>query len=148
MQIQTKYFGEIEINQEEVIHFPQGIPGFINEKEFILQNFEESGLFQVLQSTKGMDPAFLVINPFLFVKDFEINLDDASIEQLNIVRKEDVEVLSIVTVKEPLSNSTANLQAPLIINRTNYTAKQFITNSSVYKTQEQIFKQTSRVKGE
>ncbi|WP_163538883.1 flagellar assembly protein FliW [Gracilibacillus sp. YIM 98692] len=148
MNIQTKYFGEIEINEQEIIHFPQGIPGFAEEKNFALLSFEENGLFQVLQSTKQKDPAFVVIDPFLFEPNYQLKLDDATINQLEIQEEKDVRVLAIVTVKDPLEQSTANLQGPIIINRQSKKAKQFIINQSSYTTKETIFKQTSKVEEE
>ncbi|KAB8139479.1 flagellar assembly protein FliW [Gracilibacillus oryzae] len=143
MRIETKYFGEVEVNEAEIITFPQGIPGFQEEKEFILQSFEEGGLFQILQSTANIDPAFVVVDPFLFVQDYEFKLDDATMKQLQIKQKEDVRVLAIVTVKEPLTKSTANLQAPVVMNHSNKYAKQLISLKSNYKTREAIFQQTS-----
>ncbi|ENH98395.1 hypothetical protein J416_00369 [Gracilibacillus halophilus YIM-C55.5] len=146
MNIETKYFGNIEIKKEDIIHFPSGIPGFLQEKEFVLLKFEETGLFQVLQSIHGVDPAFIVVNPFLFVKDYALDLDDATVEQLGLTKQEDALIQAIVTINEPLHTSTANLQAPIVINQKNNYAKQYITNDKHYKTKEKIFNNTSQVK--
>ncbi|WP_054787089.1 flagellar assembly protein FliW [Gracilibacillus dipsosauri] len=146
MRIETKYFGVVEIKEEDIIRFPQGIPGFLDEKDFVLLNFEESGLFQVLQSIHQQNPAFVVIDPFLFVKDYQFKLDDATINQLSIEKKEEVRALSIVTVREPLTTSTANLQAPVIINQSNKQAKQLVAMHSKYTTREAIFQQSSNTK--
>ncbi|UOQ85172.1 flagellar assembly protein FliW [Gracilibacillus salinarum] len=148
MQMQTKYFGDIEVQQHQMIDFPQGIPGFLDEKEFVLLDFDESGLFQVLQSTNAIDPAFIVINPFLYVKDYEVDIDDNTLNSLEIQEQKQVEIRTIITVKDPLTASTANLQAPIIINSDNRLAKQYITNEKHYSTAEKIFQNTSTVKGE
>ncbi|RCW74725.1 flagellar assembly protein FliW [Saliterribacillus persicus] len=148
MIIETKYFGEVDIKEEEKIHFPQGLPGFTDEKEFILLNFEDNDLFQVLQSVKQANPAFFVVNPFIFLKDFEFELDDQTIEQLKIESEEDVQVFSIVTLKDPMPASTTNLQAPIVINQKKLIAKQYITKSQKYSTKEKIFNLTSKAKGE
>ncbi|MGN8647380.1 flagellar assembly protein FliW [Gracilibacillus sp. HCP3S3_G5_1] len=142
MQIETKYFGEIEVKEEEIIHFPYGIPGFLEEKKFVLLSFEESGLFQILQSTNSVNPAFVVVDPFLFVKNYQFNLDDTTLEQLEIKEEKDVLVLAIVTVKDPLTTSTANLHAPLVINQNKKLAKQYITKNQQYSTKETIFTPT------
>ncbi|MDX8044600.1 flagellar assembly protein FliW [Gracilibacillus sp. S3-1-1] len=144
MQINTKYFGEIDVKEEEVIHFPQGIPGFSEEKQFVLLSFEENGLFQVLQSTNHVHPAFVVVDPFLFKQDYQFELDEPTQEQLAIKTQEDLLTLAIVTVKDPLTTSTANLQAPIIINQTKKLAKQYITKSEQYTTRETIFTQASQ----
>ncbi|WP_130859694.1 flagellar assembly protein FliW [Gracilibacillus phocaeensis] len=144
MQIQTKYFGETTIKQEEILAFPQGIPGFPQEKQFVLLRFEEAGLFQVLQSTNTETLAFVVVDPFLFVEDYQLTLDDTILEQLAIIKEEDVHTLAIVTVKDPLTTSTANLQAPIIINHSNQLAKQYITKSEQYTPREPIFQTPSQ----
>ncbi|GAE95060.1 flagellar assembly factor FliW [Gracilibacillus boraciitolerans JCM 21714] len=144
MLIETKYFGEIAVKEEEVIHFPQGIPGFAEEKDFVLLSFEESGLFQVLQSTNAVDPAFVVVDPFLFVKDYQFKLDDTTLKQLAIKDENDLRVLVIVTVKDPLTTSTANLHAPVVINQKEKLAKQYITKNQQYTTKETIFNTSSK----
>ncbi|MFC4387024.1 flagellar assembly protein FliW [Gracilibacillus marinus] len=144
MQIETKYFGQLDVKEEEIITFPNGIPGFIEEKSFVLLPFDEGGLFQVLQSTNGVDPAFIVVDPFLFVKEYQIELDDATLEQLEIEKEQQVRIVSIVTVKEPLTASTANLKAPIVINQEKQIAKQVLTLQTTYETREKIFNKTSK----
>lgn len=144
MQIETKYFGQLDVKEEEIITFPNGIPGFIEEKSFVLLPFDEGGLFQVLQSTNAVDPAFIVVDPFLFVKEYQIELDDPTLEQLEIEKEAQVRIVSIVTVKEPLKASTANLKAPIVINQEKNIAKQVLTLQTTYETREKIFNQTSK----
>ena len=146
MQIETKYFGAIEINQTEIIKFPQGLPGFLDEKQFVLLNMEENGAFQVLQSITQAPIAFIVVNPFIFLTDYQIDLADSILDQLDIKQEHEVMVRTIVTLKEPLAKSTANLQAPVVINQANNRAKQYITKNTHYTPREAIF-QTNTAEG-
>ncbi|WP_186580801.1 flagellar assembly protein FliW [Aquibacillus kalidii] len=148
MLIQTKYFGEIEINKEQIIEFTQGIPGFLEERQFVLLPLEENEFFYVLQSVKHANPAFIVVNPFHFVSQYEFDLDEVTLKLLDIESQSDVQVLCIVSLKEPFETSTANLQAPIIINHKNKRARQYITNSKDYSTKERLFMKsnTSEVK--
>lgn len=148
MQIATKYFDKITIDKNKVIDFPQGIPGFIEENKFILLPLEEDTLFYVLQSTQTKELAFVVVDPFHFSKDYELNIDDNTIEALRINSEEDVQVFVIMSLKEPFTSSTANLQAPIIINQKEQVAKQYITNSKNYTTKEAIFTKNSTSKKE
>lgn len=148
MQIETKYFDKITIDEHKLINFPQGIPGFINENKFVLLPLEKDTLFYVLQSTKTKELAFVVVNPFHFSKNYELNLDDNTIEALMIKSEEDVQVFVIMSLKEPFATSTANLQAPIIINQKEQIAKQYITNSKHYTTKETIFTNNSTSKRE
>ncbi|WP_112181904.1 MULTISPECIES: flagellar assembly protein FliW [Paraliobacillus] len=148
MQIETKYFNKITIDENKLIDFPQGIPGFIEENQFVLLPLEKETLFYVLQSTKTKELAFVVVDPFHFSKDYELNIDDNTIEMLQIKSEEDVQVFVIMSLKEPFTSSTANLQAPVIINQKEQVAKQYITNSKYYTTKETIFTKNSTSKRE
>lgn len=139
MNIDTKYFGSIEIDDKEIINFPLGVPGFTSEKRFVLLPLEDNPLFQVLQSTSNTDPAFIVVNPYHFLREYAFDIDDSTIELLEIESEKDVSVLSIVSLKNPFEESTINLQAPVVINPTKNVAKQYVTNSKVYTTREGIF---------
>ncbi|MRH41973.1 flagellar assembly protein FliW [Aquibacillus halophilus] len=148
MHLHTKYFGEIKVNQQDIITFPQGVPGFQDEKEFVLLPLEDNPVFQVLQSTNEQELAFIVVNPFLFVKDYEFDIDENTIESLDIQSETDVQILSIVSLREPFETSTANLQAPIVINQVKKIGKQYITNIKKFATKEAIFtpQLTSQVK--
>jgi flagellar assembly factor FliW len=80
------------------------------------------------------------------VPDYQVKLPDATIEQLEIVSEEDVATFIMLTVQEPFQETTANLQAPIIINATKQKGKQLLLSNSEYETKHTIFKQT--VKGE
>ncbi|MFC5604085.1 flagellar assembly protein FliW [Sporosarcina koreensis] len=134
MNIQTKFHGDIAIQPDQLWNFPKGIPGFEDEKEFILLPIEENNLFQVLQSSNTPSVAFIVTNPYTLVDDYSFDIDVPTIELLNIERPEDVFVLGILTLKQPFETSTINLQAPLIFQMNNRTAKQMILNDIRFTT--------------
>src|SRR5690625_2901310 len=105
MAVQTKYVGQVEVETEKIIHFPNGLPGFINELHFILLDLPGNPLFQTLQSVKTSNLAFIVINPYQFYQDYAFKLDHSTIETLAIQDEQDVSVLSIVTLKSPFRTS-------------------------------------------
>lgn len=141
MQLETKYNGTIEINDKQIITFEQGIPAFEEETSFLLLPFEEGTPFFVLQSTKTVDVAFIIIDPFQYVPNYKVKLPDATIEQLEIEKEEDVAIFVILTIREPFTDTTANLQAPIIINAKKQKGKQLLMSQSPYKTRHDIFKQ-------
>lgn len=136
MKIQTKYLGEVQIDQSKTIHFASGLPGFQDETEFVLLNLpgELSTTFQTLQSIKTNDLAFIVTNPYQFYQDYEFQLDEHTIEQLRIEHQQDVSVIAIVTLKSPFEQSTMNLKAPVILNVQQKLGKQYILNDDRFKT--------------
>jgi flagellar assembly factor FliW len=141
MNINTKYHGEIEVNEGSLLNFEQGIPGFAEEKKFVLLPLPENDWFHILQSVSTPQLGFVVTDPFLFTKEFDFELDQGSVETLGLTDEKNVKVLTILTMKETLTESTANLQAPIIINLANNNAKQVILNDSNYQTKHLLFAQ-------
>ena len=137
--IQTKYHGEIEINKDEILHFEKGIPGFLDEKEFIILPLSDDQTFSIMQSLTTPYVAFVIASPFHFFQDYEFKLEDSIVEELDIKAEKDVLVFLILSVGEPFEKTTANLQAPIIMNSSNHKAKQVILNDGRYKTKHSIF---------
>ncbi|MGR3765854.1 flagellar assembly protein FliW [Rossellomorea sp. NS-SX7] len=143
MNINTKYHGEIEV-KEDMLTFEQGIPGFTDEKKFVLLPLPENDWFHILQSVSTPQLGFVVTDPFLFIEEYDFELDSGNVELLGFTSDKDVKVLTILTIKETLKESTANLQAPIVINLANNKAKQVILNESNYQTRHLIFAQPER----
>ncbi|PMC36630.1 flagellar assembly protein FliW [Bacillus sp. UMB0899] len=139
MVIETKYHGEITIEENEIIKFENGIPGFINEKKYTLLPLDKESPFSILQSIETTELGFVVVNPFHYTKEYEFDLTDGEKEAIQLTNAEDLEVLAIMTVKDSLKNSTANLQAPLIINYKKKLGKQVILNNSNYSIRYPLF---------
>ncbi|WP_394218436.1 flagellar assembly protein FliW [Halobacillus trueperi] len=131
MKIETKYFGAMEIEKKDCIEFPAGLPGFESYHSFVLLPVDELGTYFALQSVKEAGISLIVTNPYQFYKDYEFDIDE---EDLGIERPEDVAVYNVVTLRDPFENSTLNLQAPIVMNMGEGTAKQLILNQPEYKT--------------
>lgn len=137
--IKTKYHGELEIQMEDIIHFERGIPGFLDEKEFVILPLSKNQIFSVMQSVITPLLAFVITNPFHFFQDYDFKLEDLAIEELELQSEKEVQLFSILTCAEPFENTTANLQAPVVINTSNKRAKQVILNNTIYITKHRIF---------
>lgn len=138
MKIQTKFHGEIAIDDITQWTFPKGLPGLEDENLFVLIPIEGNDNFQVMQSITNSLIALIVSNPYTLVNDYSFEIDESTIELLSIKAQEDVMVLSVVTLKDPFESSTLNLQAPLIFNTSNQNAKQMILNDAKYKLRHSI----------
>ncbi|CAG9621436.1 flagellar assembly protein FliW [Sutcliffiella rhizosphaerae] len=139
MKIKTKYHGLIDYNQEDVFQFPNGIPGFMEEKEFLIIPFSEDRTFLILQSTKTPELGFVLTNPFSFNPQYDFNLEEQAVETLDLESEKDVLVYSILTIAEPFQNTTANLQAPIILNSKKNLGKQVILTGTSYQTKHKLF---------
>ncbi|AKL93772.1 flagellar assembly factor FliW [Clostridium aceticum] len=142
MLLNTKHFGEIEIDENKILDFFDGIPGFENlTKFFIIQNPEEGVPFQWLQSVEDTDLAFVIVNPFIFRPDYDFEIPKNIVEKLEIQSREEVQVFTIVIVPEDIKKITANLRAPIIINTKNNKAKQIVVDDENYQTKHYILEE-------
>lgn len=141
MEIRTKYHGVIEAEQKDIIHFQNGLPGFLEEKSFILLQLDNDSPFYILQSTETAQLGFVIVNPFQFFTTYEFDVSDNDKAQLKLSSEQDVAVYTILNVKDPFEDSTANLQAPIVLNTSNNEAKQIILNDPRYQTKQRLFQE-------
>ena len=130
MLIQTKLLGEVEIQPSEIITFEQGVPGFPDNRKFVLLWINEDLPIAMLQSTEDIDVNFVVAYPFAFKKDHAFDLSEQDKEDLNIKEQEDIVTYVVVTLKDTFEASTLNLLAPIIINTKNKLGKQIVLNDN------------------
>lgn len=147
MIIQTKYHGELEIDEKKIIHFEEGIPSFEDEKQFIILPLEDSP-FLILQSVKTASLGFVLISPFEYFPDYDAVLPDAAVKKLKIENENEVVVFTILTVHEPFENTTANLRAPIVVNTKAQLGKQVILNNDKYTTKHRIINKSPASIGE
>ncbi|QTD41182.1 flagellar assembly protein FliW [Sporosarcina sp. Te-1] len=144
MKINTKFHGVITLISDQMWSFPKGIPGFEEEIEFVLLPIEGNQIFQVLQSTKTPEVAFIVANPYTWADNYSFDIDVPTIELLDIKKEEDIFVLGILSVRQPFATSTINLQAPLIFQIHNRKAKQMILNDNQFNVRYPIGTQSEK----
>jgi len=139
MKISTSYHGDIEIDNQQTLTFNQGIPGFLEETEFVILPLPEAEAFQVLQSIQTKELAFIITDPFQFFLDYDFQLEPQEIEKLQLQQAEDAAVYVLLTMSDSVEKITANLQAPVIINTKQQLAKQVILMNTAYETKHRIF---------
>jgi flagellar assembly factor FliW len=151
MNVQTLFFGELEVEDKDIVTFSQGIPGLEDLTQYTIIQPDPSIPFQYFQSLEHEQITFLVTNPFLFFEDYDIELPEFVQEELHIEHPEDVAVWTIVTVNADYTRASVNLLAPIIINNSNRTAKQIILHDSEYKVKHDLalgdFTETDHAEG-
>lgn len=132
----TTRFGLVEVDEDKIIKFVDDIPGFSEAKQFILVPHAENSPFSWLQSVELPDVAFAVTDPWLFFEDYKPVISEVDLSKLKIedAKAEDIVVLSILTIPSDPYKISANLQAPVIINAKNNTAKQVVLLNENYAT--------------
>ncbi len=124
--------------EDDIIYFPGGIPGFEDSKRFIIISVPEYQPFHWLQCIEGNKVRFAVINPLIFCKDYSPQINKAALESLKITDPKDLLMYVIVTLRSPLSQSSANLMGPLFVNYRERLGKQIIIDDNAYSVREKI----------
>lgn len=139
MKIKTSRFGELQIGDGEKIYFPEGIPGFSDLKHFCLVDPAEDTLILWLQSMENPLVAFPVLEPKLFKSDYMVSL---SMQELRLLQLENIQqsiVLTILTIPQDVTQMTANLKAPIVINLKRQIGKQVVLQESEYSVKHLMF---------
>ena len=119
MRVNTRLFGEIEIADEKIITFPNGIIGFADMTKFTLIFDEERGSSAGIRWLQSLDePGFAmpVMDPLTVKEDYNPEVDDELLKNIGNVNADNILVLVTVTVPSDLTKMSLNLQGPIIIN--------------------------------
>ena len=139
MLIQTTRFGEVEIQDHDILTFPSGMLGFSAERHFVMIEDEMGSPFQWLQSVEKQDLAFVTINPETAVSAFSLDITVDHMKKMDTEQVEDLSVRVIVTMAKKLQDVTINLQGPLLINFSKKLGLQFVVADGRYNTRHPLF---------
>ena len=139
-KVYTSRFGEIEVDENKIVYFKDGIPAFEEEHEFIILPYDEESPYYFMQSLNKPDLAFLLTIPEIFFPEYSAEIDDETVEELKIGDAEKVLVYALITIPNgSVRYMTANLLAPIVINIENMQAKQIVMDKSNYTTKHRLF---------
>lgn len=142
MRVNTRIFGEIDIEEEKIITFEKGIIGFPDMKKFTLLHDEDEGVNAGIRYLQSLDePAFAmpVMDPLIVVPDYNPEVEDELLKPLGEIKDDSLFVLVTVSVPKEIEKMTVNLQAPLIFNADERKAVQIIVEGSEYKIKFPIY---------
>lgn len=130
MNIETKFLGEVEVQESEILTFEHGLPGFPDYTKYILLGLDADLPLALLQSIDAAEMGFVVAYPYAFNKEYAFDISEEDKKQLQINNADDVITYAIVTLKETFSESTMNLLAPVIVNTKMKLGKQIVLQDS------------------
>ena len=128
MKINTNFFGEIEIDEKEIITFEKGMIGFEDIKKFALVG-EEDLFVEWLQSIDE-PTSFAVMDPFIAYTEYSFDIPEKVLEELNIKDKSEILIRTVVVIPEDITKIRTNLQAPVIINTKEKKAMQILLDDT------------------
>jgi flagellar assembly factor FliW len=125
MQISTKHFGPVQVEIEDIVHFPRGIVAFEDCRHWVLLTDAENPSLAWLQSVSRAEVALPVVSPRRFVPHYAVRLSRGQLAPLEFSHSDQVFVLNVVSQSD--GDLTLNLKAPLVINLDRRIGRQIIT---------------------
>ena len=142
MKVMTKAYGLIDVDERQKITFPMGLLGFESLKDYALIDAERQP-FYWLQSMDSKQVAFVLVNPFVFRPDYEVNIENDELKVINISSPKNALIFTIVTIPPDGSPMTANLQGPLVINQDSRRGLQAVLMDQRWRTKHDIIAELS-----
>lgn len=140
MQLFTKHFGEIDFDEDRVITFSHGLPGFPDMQRFLLlTGSTPNDLFYWLQCIDDGDLAFALIDVYQVMPDYNPLVEPEEIAELGSLSDEGLEIYNIAVIPEEIKQMRVNLKAPIVINPATKKGMQVIVSNDEYSIRHYIF---------
>ena len=143
MEIETSRFGTVTVDDDRIMTFPRGLLGFPNYQKFALIQTNEENYFFWLQCVDEPKLAFVVTDPSIFFKDYEVPVRDEAQQELQLTDPAYAQVFVICNkVDEWL---TGNLLGPIVVNAQNKLAQQIVLTEKKWSTRQPLLKLQAEV---
>lgn len=139
MKIKTTRFGELEVDKKDVIEFSEGLLGFENLKKFFVVDPGDQTLILWLQSIDDAGTAFPIIEPKIFQPTYSVKLLPVELNSLQLENLSNASVYAILTIPQNVTEMSANLKAPIIINNKTKNARQIVLQDSKLEVRHKMY---------
>lgn len=141
MKVKTTRFGELEVNPTDLVVFAEGLLGFENLKKYFVVDPGDSTLILWLQSTEDEKIAFPIIEPKIFKPDYIAKLLPADLNGLELESLQSAKLYSILTIPANVTEMSANIKAPIVINSAKKVGKQIVLQDSKLSVKYEMYKE-------
>lgn len=142
MKAMTKYFGEVDIAEDKVLDFPNGIIGFEDLHKFAIIYDIDRGVetnVSYLQSLEEPRVVFPIMNPLVVLEQYNPMIEDELLAPLGMPKEDELLVFLTMTVPSDLTKMTVNMKAPFVINTTLKKGGQIIVENTDYEVRFPIY---------
>ena len=141
MDIETTRFGRLSVEDERIITFPGGLLGFPDHTRFALIQTGEENYFFWLQSVDEPNLAFVVTDPTIFFKEYEVPVREETAQELQLADPAHLQMFVICNkVGEWL---TGNLLGPIVVNAQTRLAQQVVLTEKKWTTRQPLLRLAS-----
>ena len=143
MEIETTRFGLLSIEDERVMTFPRGLLGFPDHARFALIQTGEDNYFFWLQSVDDPNLAFVVADPAIFFKDYDVPIREETQAEIAL---EDPAMAQVFVICNKVGDwLTGNLLGPILVNAGNRLATQVVLTEKKWTTRQPLYRLTQEV---
>ena len=141
MMIDTLRFGKLDVNADDIVQFSEGLIGFSDIKRFFLVDPNDDTMILWLQSVDRPEISFPVLEPKIFKNDYVVRLSAQEMRLLKLADINKAKILSVLTIPAEISEMTANMKAPIVINIENRLGRQVVLQETEYNVKTPMFKE-------
>lgn len=140
MEINTRDFGPVSVEEDAVYTFPEGVYGFEEERTFAVFRQSIEGLdFLYLQSASALDPCFLIFEPWDLFPGYAPAISKEDLAALDASGADDLILLAIATVPSRVAELSINVKSPVALNPKTRKGRQVILQNTDYPIRYQPF---------
>ena len=138
MFINSTRFGQLEIRDDSIIVFPEGLIG-LGGNRYALVARDDKSVFFWLHSIDDPSLALPVTKPWPFFTDYEVKLSDDDAATLKLDSPAQAEIFCVVRATDQLGDFTINLRGPIVIHGQSRLGRQVINEVGGYGVREPLF---------
>jgi len=143
----TTRFGNLEIAEDEIVFFPEGLIGFSQNKKYFIIQHDGQSPFSWLQSLDESHLAYVIIEPQVFCYDYEIKVSREQLAPIDLQDLSLAKIYVVVVLSDRPEDITANLLGPIILNPENNLGLQVVLNTDKYFTRHRLMDELQRQGG-
>ncbi|MFB6356449.1 MAG: flagellar assembly protein FliW [bacterium] len=141
MKIDSKPYGEIEVDSSKIVNIEGGLFGFEDHEEFVIIGKKEEQPFEWLQAVDDSTLAFVMVQPLVVRPNYELSLLQEDLYSIGAESTDDIIPYLLLVVPDDPQEMTANLKGPVIINQENLQGKQVINQIDEYGVRHKVLQE-------
>ena len=114
--LESRRFGTLQVTEEAVVRFPEGLPGFEELHEFLLLSPPGLEPVQFLVSCGDPEISFPILAAPLCLEGYAPELESSALQALEVPEASALAIYVVLTFHHEFERVTANLRAPVLIN--------------------------------
>jgi flagellar assembly factor FliW len=140
MRVPSTRFTALEVHEEAVLTFPEGLIG-LPGTTYTLVAHEEGSPFHWLHSLEDPGVAVPVTSPWIFFGDYEVRVTDDEAARIGLSQAGQAEVMCVVRAAPDLADFTINLAGPIVVHSAKRICRQIVNDSAGYSVRQPLFSQ-------